>query len=364
MGLYIGITAWMFLLLLLGLRTDSVRVADCWPDKPKDNLARNNLRIVSFLTACTFLLFWFLTAFRSSAIGNDTKVYIYYFDIFSRGLDFSRTFEVGYQILNYLLGKVTRDHHAFLIIIATIMYGGIVVYFRKYSKNIAVSLCLFFALFFSPFTSMFRQGIAMVIALYGYQLLKNNKNLLAAVLFLLATTFHTTAMVCFLLFLKTDIMKKKWFVCGLALVFGLISSTGILKSIVNVIAPRYNHYFSSQYASTGWLAVTYSLIIYLIWYFLVSSSIDDAKQDRVVINNFSFLLIFATFGYSVNLFTRAAEYYLLNAVIELPNMMYRGRVKNYRIWLFCICGFLLIMFIVTLYYRPGWNHLYPYEFWS
>ena len=40
-----------------------------------------------------------------------------------------------------------------------------------------------------------------------------------------------------------------------------------------------------------------------------------------------------------------------------------GKIKHFRLWLFGICIVYLAFFIATLIYRPGWNHLYPYEFW-
>ena len=365
MILYVGISIWMFLMLILGIRHDSVIVAECWPKKPEGQVERANNKIVTFLTFATFAFLWFLTAFRSSSIGNDTKTYLYYFNIYTQGIDRSRTFEVGYQYLNYYIGKITTDPHKFIIIMATIMYGGITWYIHKYSKNITVSLCLFFCYFFSMFTSIFRQGIAMIIVLYGYQFLKKNKKIYAGVLFLLASTIHTTALVSFLLFLDAKILKKRWFVITTTGICGLLAITGVLNNLVGIIFPRYVHYLSSRYASSGWLAVTYSLISYALWYILVNRSVDpNNKEERIISTNFTMLLIFAAFGYSVNLFTRAGEYFLLIGVTEIPNMLYKQDTTRNRRWLFCICTALIIMFILTLIFRPGWNHLYPYEFWK
>lgn len=165
MILYVGITIWISIILILGLRPDSIEAAECWPEQPSRFVVMSNQRIVDALVGATFLLLWILTAFRSIQIGNDTKTYIYYFNIYSKELDFSRTFEPGYQFLNYVIGKITTDPHKFIIIIATIMYGGVVGFVYRYSKNSAISLCLFFCYFFSVFTSIFRQGIAMIIVL-------------------------------------------------------------------------------------------------------------------------------------------------------------------------------------------------------
>lgn len=365
MVLYAFIAVWIFGILLLGLRPDSEEVAEVWPQEPNGELVRTNNRIINILTLATFIFLWFLTAFRSSSIGNDTSNYIYYIGVFADGLDLSRDFEVGYQLLVYLITRFTVDPHLFLIIMATIMYCGLVVYIFRYSSNPAVSLCLFFSGFFSAYVSMMRQGLAMIIALYGYQRLKEGKKLSAALIFMIAATFHTSAVVCFLLFLNINLLKKKWFVYGMTAFCGLISLTGFVRVFVALAVPRYLHYFQGAWASSGWLAITYLLIVYAVYFYLVSESTDSKDySDGVIITCFSILLIVTAFGYSMNLFSRIAEYFQLIAVVEIPNVAYRGKVKHFRLILLGICTFLLIMFMVTLILRPGWNHIYPYEFWS
>lgn len=364
MLLYTVLTIWFLLLLLMGLRPDSIDAVECWPELLEDKEKRMNQYIVSILAFLSFALMWFLTAFRSSAIGNDTANYLWYFDHFTKGLDKTSRLEVGYQYLNFFLGKFVHDRHSFLIVMATIMYGGIGLYLYKYSKNPAVSLCLFFSFFFSIYTNILRQGIAMIIALYGYQLLKSGKRIPAALLFLLASTFHTTAFLCFLLFVNLDILKKWRFVLGLTALCAIISLSGVMKTVVNALVPRYTHYFEGQYASSGWLAISFSLFTYVVFYVLISKSLDENnKADNIVATNFTLLLMLTAFGYAVNLFERAGEYFMLIAITELPNILYRGKVKNFRLWLFGIGTVYLLFFILSLIYRPGWNHLYPYEFW-
>lgn len=365
MLLYVGMTFWVFILLIIGIRPDSKEVAENWPYPPKSYVARSNKRIISAMTTLTFLFFWFLTAFRSAQIGNDTNTYLYYFDLFSQGVDVSTRFEIGYQYLNFIIGKITTDHHSFIIIIASLMYFGVVWYIYRFSKNIPLSLCLFYCYFFSIFMSIFRQGIAMIIVMYGYHYLKQEKKHLAFVLFLLAITFHSTAIVCFLLFFSTNLCFKKRFVLGGVIVCSLLGGGNVIFSIVERLFPMYIHYFSSRYASSGWLAVTYSVITYLIWYFLIVKSLNEnEKKDRLVALNFALMVLFSALGYTVNLSTRISQYFLLISLIEIPNILYRGHIKHYRLCLFILCTILLINFIVVLIYRPEWNYLYPYEFWS
>ena len=366
MALYIGITAWFFVLLFLGLRPDSVLAAESWPKLPEDKKAKRNEIIVSVLTCLSFLFLWVLTAFRSANIGNDTHNYLALFDKFI-GVGVAPEkykYEIGFRYLNILMYKITQSRHVFLIVVATIMYAGVGAYIFKFSKNRAVSLCFFFSCFFSMFTSILRQGIAMVIILYGYQLLKNGKKLLAALLFLLAASFHTTALVSFLLFFDLKIWEKMWVVFGLTVLCAIVSRFGVFKAVIDLIAPMYSHYFTGQYASSGWLAITFYLLLYSVLYFFVNRSLDENnRQDRTVATNFALLLFFTAFGYAVNLFDRIGSYFLFIAISELPNVLYRGKEKHFRFWLFAICAVMLVMFVLILIYRPGWNYLYPYEFW-
>lgn len=364
MALYVWITLWFFMLLLAGLMPESTCVAECWPNQPEGKNARRYKLIISALAALSLMLLWFLTAFRSPEIGNDTKNYLSLFRLFSNGYDFSISTEIGYQTLNVLIAKFTKDQHLFLIAIATIMYGLTGLYIFKYSHNVAISLCLFFGWFFPTFVALLRQGLAMLIALYGYRFLKAGKKIPAAAFFLLATSFHISALVCFLLFLDFKILQKRWFVFTLTALCAVASRTDFLKTVINAILPKYTHYFESQYASSGWLAISYYLLLYFILYYLVSRSfIEDHRPDRLVAANFSLLLFFTAFGYAVNLFDRVGEYFLLIAITEFPNMLYRGKVKRYRLWILGICAISLAMFLLILVFRPGWYKLYPYEFW-
>ncbi len=364
MTLYIVISAWLLALLLLGLRPDSILIAESWPKLPEDKRVRRNHYIVSILVFATFLFLWFLTAFRSSVIGRDTQNYLGMFYAFANGGAKRLSFEIGFETFNIVLSKFTRNPHVFLIICATLLYSGVGIYLFFFSKNPAISLCLFFCCFFSCFTSMIRQGMAMVIVLFAYQLIKNGKKIPAALLILLASTLHVSALVCFLLFFDFKILGKWWFVFGLTAFCAVISRFGIFKLAVGLIAPKYVHYFNTKYASTGWLAITYYLLTYAVMYYFVSKSIiEDYKPDRTVTVNYALLVILIAFGYAINIFDRVCDYFLLIGITELPNMLYRGKVKHFRLWLFCICAVLLIMFNVILYYRPTWSHIYPYEFW-
>ena len=366
MLLYVFLSITSLFLVSLGLSQESVEVALAWPNEPGDRLIALNSRLTNGLSILFAVALWALTAFRSASIGNDTQQYLLYFDVFaSEGIDSSRSFELGYQLLNVVISKFTTDPHVFLIIMATIMYYGTFHFIMRYSRNIPASTCLFFCVLFSFFASVLRQGLALVIALYGYQRLKEHKQIVAALLFALAASFHLSAIVCFLLFFHPRWLNSTAVLFTIIFLSLGLSMTGLLGRIVNSIAPRYAHYFSSRYASTGWLSVTYSLVKGILLYLYIRPiTQQDSESGGIIISNFALLILFATFGYTVNLFTRASHYFDAIAIIEFPNIVLTSGKNSSRLAVFLLCIFELIMFIIILIFRPGWNHLYPYEFWS
>ncbi len=365
MYLYIIISVWIYILFLIGLRSDAEQIALAWPDKSNDKIANSNAKICNHLAVLTFVVLWFLTAFRSRNIGNDTNTYIYLFERFSKGIDISSRYEIGYQYLNYFIGKITTNQHYFLIIIASAAYLGTIVYYRKNSKNILLTTGLFFPIFFTVYTSLIRQQIAMVIILYAYDCIKKKKNTLALLLIAIATAFHSTAIGAVLLFLKNRFIVNNKVVYTISIVCIVIGRLGLLSRIIDVVLPSYSHYFVSRYSSTGWLAVSYDFVRNLILFFLISKySKTDENHDKLRLMNFALLLIFSSFGFTMNLFIRASEYFMLICTVELPNAIYECNVKNKKYWMLTIGTITIVMFLLILIYRPEWNHIYPYEFWD
>lgn len=364
MLLFASLTIWFFLLMLFGLMQDT-RLVTGDLEEFSEKRRRNYKLLSGALALISLLVLWLLTAFRAESIGNDTHGYLAYFQMFNNlGPNYSIRIEKGYQFLNILIGKLTSDYHVFLIVISTMLYLALAVYLFLYSPNILLSVCLFFCAFFSAYTNVLRQALAMIITLYGYQALKGRKHWLAALLFLLAMFFHKTAFICFLLFLSNRLVKKKWLVFALAALCAAVSASGALMLLIHTLFPQYSAYFNSEYVSTGWLAVTYSVAEAAIFYWLACDASDASKrEDCLALTSFALFLLITVFGYSINLITRVGQYFEIIAITELPEMLLRRSLKHGRVWMFCICTVLLIMFMLTLIYRPEWNHLVPYEFW-
>ena len=363
---------WLYVALVLFLAIISVLSIENWLINSGNSITAKKVlltfgqkRLYSrILVLAILFLLWFLTAFRSADIGNDTQTYI---DLFYRiqrdGISDSLRLEHGYQALCVVIGWFTDDAQWLLIICATICYGGLGIYIFKYSKNELISIAIAFCICFSIFTSMLRQNIAMVICLFAYQLIKNRKNIVALLLIILACTFHKSAAIMVLIVFHKFLRLKLPVVVILSIILALLGMSGLVNGLVEMFAVEYSHYFNGKYAHSGWLAVSVDVFRALVFYLFVYKVYgNNRKENSVVLANFALVLLICCLGYTVNLFTRAAEYFMLPAIVEIPNAFATKKIKDGKLWLAVTVIIMLLYFIVTLVLRPEWNNLYPYTF--
>lgn len=319
---------------------------------------------------CVLLLlsFWFLTAFRSIYIGNDTWNYVNIFSIIAtQGIMPTFYMEIGYQYFNLFVSKIFgHNPHVFLIVCATISYFGITLYILKKSKNYYLSVCLTFCLLFSCYTNLIRQGLAMVLGIIAYQFILKNKFFQAAAMIVLAMSIHYSAIVLFALFFYKYIPKNYTSILIISALLFSISISGSLNELFIQIASRYQNYFESERVGTGYLALGYSLFYNLFFCLLAYMSYKDGfslvHQKRLVI--FVASLLITCLSFNMNLISRLNNYYSILMIVELPNLFYDLKSRN-RMWFaWGTCTAMIVSFILVQMLRPEWNHIIPYEFWS
>ena len=248
--------------------------------------------------------------------------------------------------------------------VTTICYVGTGIYIYKYSDNLVFSTVLLFPVAYSFFASGLRQAIAMVICLYAYQAIKNKKFLLAILLILLASSFHTSALLMIVLLFHRLIPKKPFWVIPLTVIFIALSISGVMDNVFAVLLQNsYGGYYELDHITDGWLGITYACLRAIVFYLLAFLSYEKkVKENSLVLGMFTMLLITVSFGFSLNLFNRATNYFMLISMVELPNSIHRGGLKHKKILMFLLGFIMVLYFLVTLIIRPEWNNLYPYQF--
>ena len=133
-------------------------------------------------------------------VGRDWGYYKNYYNLqldwnLSQILNYER-YELGFKLLTKMITLIFNNTQFYAFIIATISIIPIAYIIYKYSKIPLLSVILYVAIDFYAFIfSGLRQGIAIALTFYSYRYIVENKTLKYLCCILLATLFHTSAIV-------------------------------------------------------------------------------------------------------------------------------------------------------------------------
>lgn len=328
-----------------------------------------NQRFEKIVSLLFLTMLWLLTAFRGNSIGNDTVTYIRYFErINNDGINPIYSIELGFQWLIYFISRFTDNPHVFIVIISTLLYImlGYIIY--KNSKDLLISCFLSFFLCFGAFCNIIRQSLAMMICFIGYTYLKAGKIKQFVLFVLLSSIFHKSALIVLLLLLFKYIPKSKMFFWGISAIAILLSHTSVLLNLSHFLGDEYTGYFNSQYANSGQLGTFLSLIKCVLIYLIIrisdnkNSQISEKEYGIMYANTF-FMFFFFCCGFTVSLISRLADYFILYSILDVPSAMQANNSKKCRILFVFLFVYVIVHFLAVQFFRPEWNHLYPYEFW-
>lgn len=335
----------------------------------------------SFLPFCIAIaVLYLLTALRSPNVGNDTISYINIFnDIKENGKEAfaDSRYEAGYLLLNLLVAKISADPQVLLAITSFIIYACNVFFILRNSKNLSLSLILFYFAVYGGAMNTIRQCIAASLVLIAIDRIIHKHTIRAYIWIILAFLFHKTALIAIVIPILPHIkFNAFWFCCGL-LVALVLTFTNLLYSLCQMILPSYAHYFSSQYYESGQLAISYYIAEYLVIFIIAIAGIRRKKKVPVFErgslvtkkkNNLASWLPYLAFvgmivALKINLVNRLLTYFTLPSTIIIANTL-PNYPKDRRIILTtCLVVVMFAYMIVSFVMRPEWNTIWPYAFY-
>lgn len=314
-------------------------------------------------------LMWFLTAFRGETVGNDTAVYLGWFMQIGNGT--VRVFgdvylEKGFLAYLYIIAHVIGTYPQIVLIVSSaVCYVLIGHYIFAYSKNYYLSLCLVFCFLFSVFTNEMRQGLAAVIGVYGYVLLKKKKYAQSTGVLLLACAFHVSALAIFVLYLHKFFPQNLKKIYTWNTVLCVLSLGLVFNRILLSLFPRFSVYFSSERVGNGRLALfTEIAFSYLLLYFAHKAYKRDKRAHSLELAVFELYSFFFILALNMSLISRVTYFFSAILTAEIPNMIRQSGIRKKSMVSMLLSGLLLGWFLVVLLFRQSWNHLIPYEFWT
>lgn len=332
------------------------------------NFAEKSIkRLKNLLAALILLVLGILTIFRSVNVGTDTKVYVGLFETLRDGIylpEFSR-WEIGFQWLNIFLSLFSRNPQTIIIATGFICYFLISIYLARHVENKLLFVVLFYALLFSNYTNIIRQSIAGSILVFAYEQCKKRRNLKAILLTLIAMLFHkgTGVFLIYILIKRKKITKKGALIVFLSILAISIFAASFFIDVFIKLAPQYEEYFVGERVGTGGLGTTMNLMIVAVLLFMYYIPRKKVEKDRGVLWLFLFCASITAMAYVMNNFLRAALVFYLPIMKECCSSLPEKKLDNSVIEFFGVL-ILLAFFIVIIIFRPEWNTLYPYEFYT
>lgn len=242
-------------------------------------------QLVKVYCITAWLLLTAAAAFRWS-VGLDYNQYYNTFYDISNAADwnevFSFRYEPGYLIFTRLVTYFTRNIIVYLFLFYGLMYALLMRYVYKYAEIKWLAVIAFLSLdYFAMSFCFMRQGMAMVIGLYAYEMIKQRKSYWVVLLTLLAAMFHVSALMLLLcLFVSyIDVNQKKLF--RLYVIFSLIICFGcdyILQHIFVGPFAKYADYLQSRFMKGNNILVVYYPILLFVFVVLFYKKICDSDK--------------------------------------------------------------------------------------
>lgn len=337
---------------------------------------RHKANIESLYAFIALSLFF---GFRDVSVLNDTSSYYEYMHHLSKFpvpfpySDSYERFESGFQVFANVLSQFICQHPYFLIFSSAIIITiSNILFYRTYTYSIC--LIIFFLITSHVLTSEYsgmRQGLAICILMYAY--VQFNKNKLYKFIFvtLCASTFHSSAVVflSLLIFKKFSLTKKNII---LVAIIGIIFCL-FLNKIVGILDPTKNIYVetSSQRSSIALAAILNTILALVL---LIYCYIIKRVTLKGLILNYKYQVlwwisimnvIFNASAIFIQVMTRFSLYFYPFVFLLLIQLISELKRNNNKVLLILIISVIFfIRFIVILWFRNGWNVLYPYKFYS
>lgn len=226
-------------------------------------------------------------------------------------------YEKGYVIFNKLLGHISQDEQFLLFTCAFISIAAFTYLIYKYSKFPFLSIIIYLGLpcFLMVFSGL-RQALAIAITILSFQFIQKKKPIQFIVVVIIATLFHSSAII-FLLaypcyYIRTDKSVLK---------IGSILLLPVVYLLRNPLFSLLSKIFKPDAVADNNSAITLFIIFTLIYIF---SLIFEHKHNEIEIgyrNLFYVACICQAYGGVYSTAIRVGYYFMIYLCLLLPEII-------------------------------------------
>lgn len=348
-------------------------------------ISKSKYKSISFAFLALFILSLF-AGLRDYSLGTD--VLLYGKGWFDKSLEFDSLISflkkadeygigIGYAALNYFVSRISVDFHFFLFIFQFIHLTLIYFTIRSMKTHLSITFAFFIYLFsfYNISFNILRQIMAVSIVFFGFRYIQNNKLIKYLLTIILACSFHSTAIIGFILYpiswAITNRQIKKMskmviIVSGILSVIGFRYIFNFLNNINIMNLNRYMHYLTDEAGGGRFVRLFYWLFVFIL-ILLCRRRIKYKNNLYVILEMYMFLsTIFSFICFLGGSFIVRIAYYMdFYQILYLPiaakylpfTFGNKKNLANYVI----IGLFIFIFWIINIVIRNN-GFTYPYIF--
>lgn len=340
-------------------------------------------KATSISLAVMFALIFLFSAIRYN-VGTD---YGHWNDVYNAiGGDFNNTtyVEWSYSLLNVFCYNVFHNYQSVIIISALFVS---IIFYLLIKKTIkpewqlyATFLFICTGIFFSSL-NLVRQYIAISFIILGIILLLDDKknlklwqrNIIFTVFVVLASSFHTSAFIAFIILLSYNLRNLKsykkilFFSFILSLVFIVLDFRQIIQFFSFIIPERWIHYLESPYfVNKNYSAIIKQvpLIILCIYCFIRYDHLKSEKKFPFIFSIFLLGVCMTNIFYGITVLIRFSHYFDFMTMALLPYVFQDIRTwlgeKYYKTSIALVTLYYIILTVVTIFIMNG-HGVIPYQ---
>jgi len=323
---------------------------------------------IKIITVLFFIVLLLISSLRSVNVGTDMNVYFSRYSIIGETsfnelykLNELWGFEYGYMIFNKIMFSISTSYYFFTFVTSGFILFSFYKFMYKYSSNITVSYTLFILLyFFGTSLNLIRLFLAISINLFSIKYLIDRDFARFLPIVLLATTFHTTAIVFLILYPLYNFKfttNSIVFLTG-ALVFIKLFSTQILNFLLSF------HVYGKRYGDELGSGDGKGILLFHILILVIALIQKQHKNNR---NHLWLIMlvtsvIFNLLALNLTIAARVMWYFKPTFLILIPEILENKPKKNLVLHVLLSCIILVYPLYHTFQRVSADNEgIFPYE---
>lgn len=346
MGIYYALIIWVGLISILFIEIQ--------------NKERRNRIIVLFSCTGIFLV----QALRANTVGVDLVGYIPAYEIVGMINVFAGdrlfNYEIGYILYSQFFSKLMFSNQLYLAVVSLTILAPIAYTWVKNSKMPGLSVYIYLTLGFFTFSfSGLRQAIAIAIVFLSFKYIQEKRFLKFLICIILATTFHTSAVIFIiaypLYFIRFKLKHYLFIVPFFILIY-------LLKAKIFLFIYKLYSGETGEIVSTN----AFTMLIVMLSILVLSNLFGNKNQQDLRFNAYKNYLLIAIciqiFASESNIAMRSGYYFYIFVTLLIPEVISYQRDLKIKL-LATIILVIALLYFFEVNTGNGYLNVYPYHFY-